>query len=86
MTFRSFPARKPEKAGTYSFEQKKHPALEATEETRFRANRDAWTFFEAQPPSYRRMTLWWVVSAKREATRASRLDRLIAASAERRRL
>ena len=47
----------------------------------FRANERAWEFFQAQPPSYRKPALWWVVSAKREETRARRLQTLIEASA-----
>jgi uncharacterized protein YdeI (YjbR/CyaY-like superfamily) len=53
---------------------------------RFRANKDAWTFWEAQPPYYRRTLSWWVISAKREETREKRLEQLIAACAEKRRL
>ena len=59
---------------------------EAVDEARFRANRAAWEFFSSQPPGYRRMASWFVLSAKRDETRSRRLDRLIAMSAERRRL
>ncbi|HEY0594097.1 MAG TPA: YdeI/OmpD-associated family protein [Thermoanaerobaculia bacterium] len=83
---RAFEARRPETSGGYSFEQRKNPQLDPELEKRFRANRAAWTFFQAQPPGYRRVTTWWVISAKREATRASRLEKLIAASAAGRRL
>jgi uncharacterized protein YdeI (YjbR/CyaY-like superfamily) len=34
-----------------------------------RKNRKAASFFEAQPPWYRRSAIHWVVSAKREETR-----------------
>ena len=43
-------------------------------------------FFEAQPPSYRKMMAWWVVSAKQEETRRRRLEKLKAASASAKRL
>jgi hypothetical protein len=46
----------------------------------FRANRRAWTWFEGQAPWYRRVATHYVVSAKREETRARRLARLIADS------
>ena len=36
-------------------------------------------FLAAQPPSYRELVTWWVVSAKKEETRMSRLDKLVAA-------
>jgi uncharacterized protein YdeI (YjbR/CyaY-like superfamily) len=82
----AFKARDPEKAGRYSFEQRSHPRLDSSAEARFRANAAAWRFFEAQPPGYRRIALWWIVSAKQEATRERRLDTLIADSAAGRRI
>ena len=50
-------------------------------ERRFRAKPDAWEFFEAQPPGYRRSATRWVMSAKREETRLRRLENLITDSA-----
>ncbi len=47
----------------------------------FQANPDAWEFFQAQPPSYRRTAAAWVMSTKREDTRRKRLDTLIQDSA-----
>ncbi len=52
----------------------------------FRAHSEAWAFFAAQAPSYRRKLIWWVTSAKAEETRRRRLARLIEASAAGRRL
>jgi uncharacterized protein YdeI (YjbR/CyaY-like superfamily) len=43
----------------------------------FNANSTAWKFFQAQPPYYRRVATYWVTSAKREETRARRLQTLI---------
>jgi len=43
---------------------------------------EAWAYFSAQPPSYRRVAQWWVISAKKEETRERRLATLIALSAE----
>ncbi|MFI5184787.1 MAG: YdeI family protein, partial [Vicinamibacteria bacterium] len=63
----------------YSFETR--PAtLAPSYLKRFRANRIAWRFFEAQPPWYRRTSVFWVMSAKRLETRQSRLAVLIAKS------
>jgi uncharacterized protein YdeI (YjbR/CyaY-like superfamily) len=42
---------------------------------------DAATGFGGFPPSVRRSLLAWVVTAKRPATRASRIDRIVAAAA-----
>jgi uncharacterized protein YdeI (YjbR/CyaY-like superfamily) len=64
----------------YSYERRE-AQLDAAMEKQFRANRKAWTFWEAQPPGYRRLLSWWVISAKRDETRAKRLERLIAQSA-----
>ncbi len=81
----AFAARIENKTGVYSFEnrpEKLPPSLERS----FRAHPAAWTFFSAQPPGYRRTAIWWIVSAKQEATRQRRLAQLIATSAARRRL
>jgi uncharacterized protein YdeI (YjbR/CyaY-like superfamily) len=79
---RAFEAKRADRSGVYSFEQRDQAKLSPVEERQFRANRVAWRFFEAQPPGYRRVTAFWVVSAKREETRARRLERLIRESAE----
>lgn len=81
----TFDARDPAKANRYSFEQAKIE-LPHEFERRFKADKRAWAFFEAQPPSYRRPALWWVVSAKQEATRERRLAALIEDSRDGRRL
>jgi uncharacterized protein YdeI (YjbR/CyaY-like superfamily) len=52
----------------------------------FKAKKKAWTFFEAQPPGYQRLLAHWVMSAKREETRKSRLAKLVAECAAGRRL
>ncbi len=57
--------------------------LQPEEEARFRANAAAWADWESRPPSYRRAVTHWVTSAKQAATRARRLDTLIADSAAR---
>jgi len=69
----------------YSFEQKTVGLTPAQERT-FKANRDAWAFFAAQPPGYQKVTTWWIVSAKKEETQARRLARLMADSAAGRRI
>jgi uncharacterized protein YdeI (YjbR/CyaY-like superfamily) len=81
----AFERRDTSEAGTYSFEQAK-PKFGEDLEKRFRRNRKAWRFWEAQPPGYRKVATWWVVSAKREETRLRRLATLIEDSANGRRL
>lgn len=48
---------------------------------RFQRRAEAWAFYQAQPPGYRKQTAHWVTSAKREATRERRLATLIDDSA-----
>ena len=78
---RAFAARDPKKSGIYLFEQRTNPKLAPAELKEFRANSKAWKFFQQQPPGYRRIATWYVVSAKRPETRARRLSILIADSA-----
>ena len=76
----AFERRDPRRTGLYSFENR-DVKLSSEVEARFRARRKAWAFFEAQPPGYRRLMAFWVMSAKREATRERRLAQLIERSA-----
>jgi uncharacterized protein YdeI (YjbR/CyaY-like superfamily) len=64
---------------SYSYESRPRE-LAPAHRRRFRANARAWRFFEAQPPWYRRTCVFWVMSGKREETRARRLAVLIAHS------
>jgi uncharacterized protein YdeI (YjbR/CyaY-like superfamily) len=50
-------------------------------EALLRANPEAAAFWDAAPPSYRKAAAFHVTSAKREETRAKRLERLIEDSA-----
>jgi uncharacterized protein YdeI (YjbR/CyaY-like superfamily) len=63
----------------YSFEARP-VTLDPADLKRFQANRAAWRYFEEQPPWYRRTSVFWVMSARREETRARRLALLIAKS------
>jgi uncharacterized protein YdeI (YjbR/CyaY-like superfamily) len=81
----AFERRDPKRTGVYSFERDAAAFDQAAEKT-FRRNRKAWRFWEAQPPGYRKTATWWVVSAKREETRARRLETLIGHSAKGERL
>ena len=51
--------------------------MDAEGERLFKADERAWSFFQAQPPSYRRVATYWVTSAKRRETRVRRLASLI---------
>ena len=78
----AFAHRQEARSRTYAYEQVQAAALAPDELTCFKADAAAWHFFKAQPPSYRHRCIWRIVSAKRAATRHSRLARLIATSAQ----
>jgi uncharacterized protein YdeI (YjbR/CyaY-like superfamily) len=76
---KAFEARKENKSGIYSYEQRSVELVEPYRKL-LKKNRVAWNFFEAQPASYRKAISWWVISAKKEETRLKRLERLMAYS------
>jgi uncharacterized protein YdeI (YjbR/CyaY-like superfamily) len=78
----AFAARDGATSKRYSYESR--PAqLDAGSLKKLRASKRAWAFFQAQPPWYRRTSVFWVMEAKREETRERRLAELIARSAKR---
>jgi uncharacterized protein YdeI (YjbR/CyaY-like superfamily) len=60
--------------------------LPASLEEQFRKHETAWGNFTRFPPSYQRMTIGWVASAKQEPTQLRRLQQLIAESARNQRI
>jgi len=78
---RAFEKRTPERTGVYSFERSAAAELNADEERALRANAKAASFFDAQPPGYRRTATHWVISAKRAETRKRRFEHLLSQSA-----
>jgi uncharacterized protein YdeI (YjbR/CyaY-like superfamily) len=82
---KAFAARRENKSGIYSYEQRQ-AELEEPYASKMRKNKAAWDFFQAQPPSYRKILSWWVISAKQEETRLNRLGKLIEESAKGRRM
>lgn len=49
-------------------------------EEQIKANQPAWLFLTNLAPSYKRDSIWWVMSAKKKETRLRRLGILIASS------
>ncbi len=78
---KAFRQRDPKRTGIYSFEREKPATFPPELERIFRANKDAWAYFESSAPWYRRVTTHWVTTAKQDATRERRLAHLIACSA-----
>lgn len=82
---KAFALRKENKSEVYSYENEALP-LAPDLEKQFRENKEAWDFFMKQAPSYRKAIAKWIVSAKQEKTRQSRLERAIQESALQKRL
>ena len=82
----AFARRTEARSAVYSYENRHLAALDPDREAQFRGHASAWEFFSRQPPSYRQTSIYWVMNAKREETRSSRLARLIEASTHERRL
>lgn len=67
-------------SGKASFEQK-YVSLDKAYESKLKANKEAWNFLNNKlAPSYRKQSIWWVMSAKKEETRIRRLNTLIECS------
>ncbi|MCS0632630.1 YdeI/OmpD-associated family protein [Telluria mixta] len=82
----AFAQRSEDRSRVYSHERETPAELSPEDLARFQRHKAAWAFFEACPPGARKRMLHVVTSAKKPETRAARLDRLIAACAEGRRL
>jgi uncharacterized protein YdeI (YjbR/CyaY-like superfamily) len=80
----AFAKRDGDRSAIYAYEQRKSAKLPPDFEKQFRARTEAWTFFQSQPPWYRRTSTYWVISAKKEETRRKRLETLIDCSARQR--
>jgi uncharacterized protein YdeI (YjbR/CyaY-like superfamily) len=78
---RVFRARDAKRTREYSFERARPAAFDRACANALRANRAAAAFFDAQPLGYRKGITYWVMSAKKDETRAKRLAILIGRSA-----
>ncbi len=72
----AFARRREDRSGIYSYESRDH-AWPDGYESLLRADPAASAFWDAATPSYRRLATSWVVTAKREATRESRMAQLV---------
>ncbi len=77
----AFAKRTEARTGVYSFERAEAAVLPPAQAKQLAANKQASTFWQAQPPWYRRAAIHWVISAKQEATRERRFAQLLADSA-----
>ena len=72
----AFARRRENRSGIYAYEQRPQELPEPYA-GQLRANKAAAAFLASQPPSYRKLVAWWVVSAKKEETRQARVAKLI---------
>ena len=80
----AYEQRTEERSGVYAYEQRDAATLGDDYERQFRANEQAWAFFQAQTAWYRKTATWWVVNAKKDETKPRRLVTLVEDSASRR--
>jgi len=75
----SFENRKENESKIYSYENEEVKfSPELTKQ--FKANKNAWEYFQSLAPSYRKYSTYWVMSAKQASTKQKRLNDLIADS------
>jgi uncharacterized protein YdeI (YjbR/CyaY-like superfamily) len=76
----AFEKRDAKRSGAYSYEStapRPVDELGLEQLALFKTKKKAWAFFEAQAPYYKKLMARFVMSAKREETRAKRLAQLI---------
>jgi uncharacterized protein YdeI (YjbR/CyaY-like superfamily) len=78
----AFEKRKESKSRIYSHERTEDAKLPAEMEKEFKANKPAWEFFIKQAPSYQKVMLHYITTAKQEKTQQARFEKLLNASAE----
>ena len=82
---KAFDLRKENKSRIYSHE--KEPAiLDPKYESQFKMNPPAWDFFNTQAPSYKKVMIHWIMTAKQEKTRITRLEKTIQISEQQKRM
>ena len=81
----AFEKRNDSRSGIYSYENKPEE-LEESLEALFKEHQKAWEFYNAQSLSYKKTTIFFVMSGKLEATKISRLEKLIEACEKGKRL
>ncbi len=75
----AFKLRKESKSRIYSHETE-NVRLSAEYGERFKGSKKAWEFFKKQAPSYQKVIIHWIMSAKQHKTQISRLEKAISES------
>jgi uncharacterized protein YdeI (YjbR/CyaY-like superfamily) len=71
----AFAARRESATGIYSYEQQGEVAFD---DEALRADPTAWAYWSKAAPSYKKVVMHWVTSAKKPETRAKRMAELVA--------
>jgi uncharacterized protein YdeI (YjbR/CyaY-like superfamily) len=82
----AYEKRKDSKSRVYSHERTEAATLPPDLEKEFKSHKAAWEFFTAQAPSYQKVMLHLIVSAKQEKTVRSRFEKLLEASKQQKRV
>lgn len=82
---KAFEWRLENRSGIYSYENIPG-TLDSKFEKQFKKNKTAWEFFNKQAPSYKKVMTHWIMNAKQEKTRLSRLEKTIKLSGEQKRV
>jgi uncharacterized protein YdeI (YjbR/CyaY-like superfamily) len=82
---KAYSLRTENKSKIYSHEKEK-VELDIEYEKQFKKDKTAWDFFEKQAPSYKKVMIHWIMSAKQEKTRISRLEKIIIESRKEKRM
>jgi uncharacterized protein YdeI (YjbR/CyaY-like superfamily) len=82
---KAFSLRNENKSKIYAYE-KEPVKLDAEYENQFKKNKAAWDFFTKQAPSYKKVMIHWIMDAKQEKTRLTRLEKTINESEQQRRM
>ena len=72
----AYARRDPKRTGIYAFENRPREFSPEFEKA-FRKNKTAWSFFEKQPPGYKRLMVFRIMEAKKEETRMKRFNELV---------
>ena len=81
----AFAKRQENKSAIYAYENEAKQLSDEFEK-QFKANEKAWEFFEKQANWYKKQMTSWVMTAKQEATRKSRLEKLTVESENERKI
>ncbi|MBF4467554.1 YdeI family protein [Flavobacterium sp. LC2016-12] len=82
---KAFELKSDERSKIYSHENEAY-VLDPELEKQFKANKIAWEYFNNQAPSYKKVIIHVIMSAKQEKTRLSRLEKAIKFSEEQKRM